>query len=789
MAYVPKSQVEQDQIDKQNQDRSVLSYGSNGQSSDVSGGGADTSQLLAAQGNGGAGSQFTNFQDLVDANSGATKNLASTINQSLGIGDAQSSIDKASTDITSNASGGVHTINDDYLQNVLNNPSMASQNSDQYKNLTSILGGSGYTGATSANDFYNDARSKVANAQTAAGLLNDPSGLYAQLQAHPAQGATSGGSALDASLLYGNQDARAMFGQAQKDASDLTGKLTTSQSSSDDAIKAAQAQQTAIADTAKNKIVDTRTGIQNQANAAVSTAEQAADAKQQQLQTAAQNNDYATLQSLLPGIDVSSLKAISDQLKNPTGDLSAYLTNPTSAAPQVSKNTAGTAAAAPQFNWDQYYGTGDVTDANTQAQYNGLGQLIGQNDQFFNTKGGWNPAFDASGAQTNLNSLLTAQQAQDAANAAKPPVDTGGTSPIGTPEQGIGTGTGVSGGADGVSGNTGNNGSNTGGLSGTSGTTYNSDGSYTKGGLTYSADGIGQGPDGSVFIDPTFSFANNPGAASAVSVLAGIAGVPGAATWTIQQLWNWYSGLSNTDKTNLAFEQNRQQEAARKESEQAAKDAADQQAINEASGISTPDYGLSNIGSIGDLGGNADVSGGLAGGSLGNGLGGADAGSIGFDSGIDWGSGGSSSGNDIGFDSGIDWGSGSGGSGETSGGGGDGGGGSSYGTYGGYNGTYTSGSGPHGNDNNLGKGFSDDREQQNGMADGGSVGEFERKNMERGGQVTGPGGPRDDMVPIMASNREFVIPEHVVRALGENFFKKLLKDNPLDAGDQSNIRK
>lgn len=46
--------------------------------------------------------------------------------------------------------------------------------------------------------------------------------------------------------------------------------------------------------------------------------------------------------------------------------------------------------------------------------------------------------------------------------------------------------------------------------------------------------------------------------------------------------------------------------------------------------------------------------------------------------------------------------------------------------------------------------------------------------MADGGLIEGPGGPRDDVVPINASNGEYVIPTHVVEKLGKDFFDKML---------------
>ena len=69
------------------------------------------------------------------------------------------------------------------------------------------------------------------------------------------------------------------------------------------------------------------------------------------------------------------------------------------------------------------------------------------------------------------------------------------------------------------------------------------------------------------------------------------------------------------------------------------------------------------------------------------------------------------------------------------------------------------------------------------MRNGGSVGPG-GDTMGMGGKVYGQGTGRSDSVPIRASAGEFVIPEHVVRAKGTEFFDKLLSqyaDAPKDS--------
>jgi hypothetical protein len=55
-------------------------------------------------------------------------------------------------------------------------------------------------------------------------------------------------------------------------------------------------------------------------------------------------------------------------------------------------------------------------------------------------------------------------------------------------------------------------------------------------------------------------------------------------------------------------------------------------------------------------------------------------------------------------------------------------------------------------------------------ADGGSI-----KRLGRGGKVSGPGGPVDDMIPAMLSDGEYVIPADTVKAIGVKKLDKLVK--------------
>lgn len=62
------------------------------------------------------------------------------------------------------------------------------------------------------------------------------------------------------------------------------------------------------------------------------------------------------------------------------------------------------------------------------------------------------------------------------------------------------------------------------------------------------------------------------------------------------------------------------------------------------------------------------------------------------------------------------------------------------------------------------------RSQRIGMEDGGSV--LGRKLFLEGGEVDGPGGPKEDLVPIWASDKEYVVSHQGVKNIGGGDFDK-----------------
>jgi len=74
-----------------------------------------------------------------------------------------------------------------------------------------------------------------------------------------------------------------------------------------------------------------------------------------------------------------------------------------------------------------------------------------------------------------------------------------------------------------------------------------------------------------------------------------------------------------------------------------------------------------------------------------------------------------------------------------------------------------------------------------GMAMGGGFGTALGAKMfaADGGAIEGPGGPRDDAIPIQASDGEYVIPEDVMRRKGTEFFDKLVEKTQQDVAERA----
>jgi hypothetical protein len=64
----------------------------------------------------------------------------------------------------------------------------------------------------------------------------------------------------------------------------------------------------------------------------------------------------------------------------------------------------------------------------------------------------------------------------------------------------------------------------------------------------------------------------------------------------------------------------------------------------------------------------------------------------------------------------------------------------------------------------------------------GGPGQSRGSGLADGGYVTGPGGPRDDMISAWLSNGEYVVPAHVVSKLGVGFFDQLIGRKNADDG-------
>lgn len=63
------------------------------------------------------------------------------------------------------------------------------------------------------------------------------------------------------------------------------------------------------------------------------------------------------------------------------------------------------------------------------------------------------------------------------------------------------------------------------------------------------------------------------------------------------------------------------------------------------------------------------------------------------------------------------------------------------------------------------------------VASPGGRGQSRAGNLADGGYISGPGGPRDDLIPAWLSNGEFVMPAHRVAELGVNYLENLRRGN------------
>jgi hypothetical protein len=785
VAYIPKNKVEQEQIDAQN-NRAVLQSGmpvtdlggltTPGQAGAGTVNTAGSSALAQSQGGGGSlGNQFVNFQDLVEANKGATANQADAISQTIGVTDAQKSIDEALSRGQSAAQSGISNIDEDFLNQYLTDPFSNIDNS-KYSNLSSILSGTGYKGPNTTADFYQDARAKAANAKTAAGLLDDPYGLQTMLAKNPTSGTTSGGIALDASLLTGNENARAKFGEVKQRAEDLGSKLATSQNLSDQAVQQAKQQQQNIQQTGRGRVLGTQADIRRQADEAITQRKIADENRYQQAVSAADTGNFLALKGILPDETIAALQGAYSQLDQGTSvPLSSYISGPTS-------RTLG-------------YTSGDVLDKRQQDRYGEYSKILNNSDDYLRAGTGAGAInADRDAMLANLNSIYGNQQwareqiaaalaAQKAAEeqariqqeqAAAQAAEQARQEQLAREEQARQEAAQIAAEEANVSGGGGGSGSGGGGFigggysggydfGGDAGGDTGSDSGGDTGGFTMNditGSQITVNPDGSVTSNASIS----DWASAIVSAVTAAGGGPIAIAKALKDAYELYKNTNVEIQSKAETERlARQEEAARQRElekepvvpvpqedfslppepvyeeiepvpQEPVYDTStpvyNEPVYNEVEPIPQEDFSLPPEPAY-------EVPESLPQDSV-------------YDDYYEEPTGGDgeyTDYNDYGDSGGSDWGDW----------GGDG-----------LGGVWRNGK-------MVDNGFEDYLSDYDmGYANGGRV------DARRGGKITGPGGPRTDSIPAKLSNGEYVIPAHIVRKLGTDFFDKLLEKNPLN---------
>ena len=791
MAYTLPLLQKQLQDLQENQPVSLGAAGQPGQQPGTDNISTGSGQQLALQGRGGLGNQYVNFGDLVEANKLGVENAGQQIGKIIGIEGAENEITKAATDFASKSNQGITELSDDVINKIVDNPFASTEG---YDTVSSVLQGKGYKGPTSAGEVYGNAKTAVNKAMEKASLLNDPSGLKSVMMQSPDQGFTQGMANLDSALIYSNPAVKDQFKNVQDRATALGGKLTTSQAGTDALIKQNLAKQQSIADRARSRI-----------GGAASSLEQA------------NLNELNALRAQ----DETARASFAEAAKR--GDVGAYGFDKGN-ADFSGKDLSGFVKWNPAS-----YSTGNVLDANEIAKLTGYYGLLGSGGDFIKQAGsGGSGSFDFNAA---LAALQKGQgQGTSTGGTTTPAPGTPGesTAPGDNTFNNIKPGTGVSeqpggeeavnkpvggtvgggfvGGAGSIGGGLGGGLGDFGGTEDTGGSagiadTGLPDGVYIgRDGYFYDSNGVWQGPEGSVGIDPSTGKLTEM-----LSFLGGLAvgGLPG---YLLRKAGESYADYERRVATEYAFEKNRQEVAAREDDkdygqinqdninavEQSIYDDVWNQGITPseppsnqelqdildewAKGTTPSEQPTVDLGNWDDSV-TSDLGDSFEGVQIGDGD------SFGIDPGTNWGGGGARDfyGGGDNFNFAPDLGTGSdfnlsadwmGDWGSTGSGGG---------TFGG--GTFGGGSDSSIKDDNF-----DEKEFKDGglvkgykcggkvMAEGGLAAKNDaRINFTAGGKVDGPGGPRDDLIPAKLSAGEYVIPAHIVEALGADVFDSLLK--------------
>lgn len=340
-------------------------------------------------------SQFVNFQDLVDANQTATNQYAQNVGNLIGYDDTSNTLGTNTASANDQVNAGYHDVGSDVISRALANPN--DTNFEGFDTLKSILGGYGYSGPNTASDIYTGAKQAVDTLGDKSNSLTDPTALSTYILQHPNAGTTAGGAQLDAALLTGTQGSQEQIANVQQQVGDLQKQYDANVASTQSAIDAKKTQATARKDEILGQASGTLDSIRNQAQSQADAQNAAEQARIAAAQNAARNGDFATLSSLIPGLDAGSLSNVLSQLSDKGGDFSKYLT-----------------VGGPSYT------AGNFVSPDQLSQYNGIRDLFGVNASSIAGAGkGATTAFNTSGALGELQSRLTAQRAAEAAAAAE----------------------------------------------------------------------------------------------------------------------------------------------------------------------------------------------------------------------------------------------------------------------------------------------------------------------------------------------------------------------------------
>lgn len=344
---------------------------------------------------GTAPSQFVNFQDLIDANQIATEDYAKNVGNLIGYGDTQDTLNNSTSAANSQVNAGYTDVGQDTINHALSAPTDTSY--EGYDTLKSILGGMGYVGPKNANNVYTDAKSAVDTLGDKSGALTDPTALQQFILQKPNAGTTQGGAALDAALLTGTKGSQQQIADVQKQVGDLQKQYTTNVADTQSKIDAKAAQATARKDEILGQANSSLNSIRSAGQAQADAQNAAEAARVEAAKTAANSGDFATLSSLIPGLDASSLSSILSQLSSKPTDLGQYLT-----------------ATGPSYTAGNYVSEAD------KARYGGIQSLFGiQAPQIELAGNGASTQFNTGGALGALNSRLGAQRQAEAAEVAR----------------------------------------------------------------------------------------------------------------------------------------------------------------------------------------------------------------------------------------------------------------------------------------------------------------------------------------------------------------------------------